>query len=83
MEGQGWKACSRAEQADSERRLDSENTLKIELTGFGDGFEVRKERGIQDGCKVFGLTIAITDLQFTEMGETAVKKKYNSICNIC
>lgn len=44
MEGQGWKACSRAEQADSERRLDSENTLKIELTGFGDGFEVRKER---------------------------------------
>lgn len=44
MEGQGWKACSRAEQADGEWRLDSENTLKIELIGFGDGFEVRKER---------------------------------------
>lgn len=38
------EACSRAEQADGERRLDSENTLKIELTGVGDGFEVRKER---------------------------------------
>lgn len=46
---------------DGERRLDSKNTLKIELTGFGDGFEVRSERGIQVGCKDFGLTTAITD----------------------
>lgn len=30
--------------ADGERRLDSKSTLKIELTGFGDGLGVRSKR---------------------------------------
>lgn len=61
--------------ADGERRLDSKSTLKTGLTGFGDGFEVRNERGVQDGSTLWGLTTAVTDFTFTEMGEAAVKKK--------
>lgn len=30
--------------ADGEKRLDSKNTLRIELNGFGDRYEVKSER---------------------------------------
>lgn len=56
------------------KRLNSKNTLKIEVSGFADGFEVRKT-GIQDGSKVFGWTAAFIDLPFTEMEKTAVRRK--------
>ena len=36
--------AQRSSSADGEKGLDSKNALKIELTGFADGFEVRTER---------------------------------------
>lgn len=44
MEGKGRRLGAQLSSAFGEKRLDSQNTSKRELTGFADGFEVRTER---------------------------------------
>lgn len=69
MEGQGWRRAGR-EQRRWARRWGSNSTLRIELAGFGAGFEVRSEREAFSRAARFFATTASVDLPFTEMAET-------------
>ena len=53
------------------KRLDYKNTLKIELSGSGDRFEVQSER---DKYSMAARFLAFINLPFTEMGKTLMKK---------
>lgn len=60
---------------DSEKKLDSQNTWQREQPGFADGFGFGVKAGSRLGCRVSGLTTAITHSLFTEMGGSAMNKK--------